>query len=383
MPTERLTQTLVAKLPAPSSGNVVTWDTELTGLGVRATAGGAKSFILNYRNASGIERRLTIGRYPDWDVTAARTEAKALLRKVDRGDDPLADRSGQRGAPTVAELVDRYIAEHLPSKRPSSQREDQRMIVSTVLPKLGKHKVTDVTFSDISALHREIGKRAKTEANRVLALLSKMFALAVIWQLRADNPCRGVTRNTEIGRERFLEPEEIGRLMKALAKHPDREAANAIMLDLLTGARRGELLRATWDQFDLAKGVWIKPSAHTKSNRTHRVPLSGAAVELLKAIKADSTGKGPLFPSCIKGNGRVDVRRPWQSVCEAAGLEGVRFHDLRHSYASLLVSSGLSLPVIGRLLGHTQPSTTARYAHLLDDPLREATERVGQLVTKS
>ena len=379
---EKLSQSLIAKLPAPASGNVVTWDSEVTGLGIRVTAGGAKSFVLNYRHA-GTERRLTIGRFPDWDVTAARTEAKALLRKVDRGDDPLAKRQGDRNAVTVADLVERYVDEHLPTKRPSSQQQDRRMISATVLPKLGRLKVADVSFADISALHREISKSAKTEANRVLALLSKMFALAVIWQHRTDNPCKGIKRNAEHGRESFLEHEEIGRLMKALAKHDDREAANAIMLDLLTGARRGELLRATWDQFDLAKGVWIKPSAHTKSNRTHRVPLSAAAVQLLKAMKADSTGKGSLFPSCIKGGDRVDVRRPWQRVCEAAGLDGVRFHDLRHSYASLLVSSGLSLPVIGRLLGHTQPSTTARYAHLLDDPLREATERVGKLVSKA
>ena len=148
----------------------------------------------------------------------------------------------------------------------------------------------------------------------MLALLVKMFALAVIWQLRADNPCKGVKRNAEHGRERFLEHEEIGRLMKALAKHPDREAANAIMLDLLTGARRGELLRATWDQFDLAKGVWIKPSAHTKSNRTHRVPLSGAAVRIAESHEGRQHRQGSVVP-VVHQRRRARRRSPPVAEC--------------------------------------------------------------------
>lgn len=317
-------------------------------------------------------------------MSAARDEAKALLRNIDRGEDPLAERIDARKAPTISDLCARYIEEHLPTKRASSQREDQAIIATYVLPELKHFKVAEVEHADISALHRKISKAGKPyRANRVLALVSKMFSLAVMWKLRTDNPCKSVARNQEEGRERYLEPHEIARLMAALAEHNDQEAANAIMLALLTGARRGELLRATWDQFDLTKGAWTKPSAHTKQKRTHRVPLSPEAWQLLTAMRQAAPEAEHLFPGRINVNGEVSIRYAWGQVREAAGLSDVRFHDLRHSYASLLVGGGVSLPIAGRLLGHTQAQTTLRYAHLADDPLRQATERVGALVMKA
>ena len=392
---DKLTQPMVTDLALPAQGNRIVYDTEVKGFGVRVTAKGTKAFVLNYRTRSGRERRYTIGSFPSWTVSAARKEAKRLKDEIRvNGLDPLKDIEADRSAPTVAELAARYIEEHLPSKRPSSQREDRAMIDGVVLPELKHFKVAEITFADVSSLHRKITKAGTPiRANRVLGLLSKMFSLAVLWQMRPDNPCKGVKRNDEEGRERYLDSDEIARLIKALAEHDDQEAANAIMLALLTGARRGELLRATWAQFDLAKAVWTKPSAHTKTKKTHRIPLSAQAVQLLKTMRETVAGSGELhlFPGSIKGKGRVDIRRPWEQVCFAAGLatkgkDGrifptIRFHDLRHSYASLLVSSGLSLPIIGRLLGHTQAQTTQRYAHLMDDPLREATNRVGRIVS--
>ena len=163
---------------------------------------------------------------------------------------------------------------------------------------------------------------------------------------------------------------------------------------LLTGARRGEVLGATWDQFDLEEGVWTKAASFTKQKKLHRVPLSAPARQLLAEIKArgrSATRRGrsgtlairfPAQRAARKGAGHlVEIKGPWAAICKAAQLSGVRVHDLRHSYASILASAGLSLPVIGALLGHTQPGTTARYAHLFDDPLRAATERVGAIVT--
>jgi integrase len=195
--------------------------------------------------------------------------------------------------------------------------------------------------------------------------------------MRPDNPCKGVIANPESPRERYLKPHEVERLMKALTELPDRESANVIVLALLTGARRGELLNATWDQFDLEAGAWTKPSSHTKQKRTHRIPLSPRALELLKAIRADApAAERYIFPT----RARLGIRSPWERVRQAAGLKDVRFHDLRHSYASLLVGDGVSLHIVGRLLGHTQAQTTMRYAHLADDPLREATDRVGKLL---
>ena len=173
-----------------------------------------------------------------------------------------------------------------------------------------------------------------------------------------------------------MSPAEVERLVKVLVEWPDRESANAIMLALLTGARRNELLLATWDQFDLEAGVWVKPSAHTKQKRTHRVPLSPRALELLTSMRAEQPFEVFVFPTRAK----LGIRTPWERIRAAADLDDVRFHDLRHSYASLLVNDGVELLTVGRLLGHTQMQTTARYSHLADETLREATGRVGRLV---
>ncbi len=216
-----------------------------------------------------------------------------------------------------------------------------------------------------------------------------MFSLAIRWKMRSDNPAKGIARNTEARRNRYLNPAELARLTEALARHPHQAAANVVRLLLLTGARRGEVLKATWDQFDLEAGNWKKPAANTKQELEHTVPLSAPARLLLVNMKAGAermakeTGRLPtryVFPARGVAGPVADIKGSWAAICKAAGLEGVRLHDLRHSYASILVSAGLSLPIIGALLGHTQPSTTARYAHLFDDPLRAATERVGAIV---
>jgi integrase len=241
-----------------------------------------------------------------------------------------------------------------------------------------------------------------------------MFARAVEWEWRSDNPCTEVARYDEEKRERFLTPDELGRLLAAIAAYPVKRSANAIRLLLLTGARRGEVLRATWDQFDLEAGIWTKPSSHTKQKKRHRVPLSAPAQLLLNEMRRDShkaseRGKASpfVFPGASADEPLADIKKAWAAICGKAGLAEriekrtkagkivrqkrngqpvmiwrttVRVHDLRHTYASILASSGQSLQIIGALLGHTQASTTARYSHLLDDPLRQATARVGALV---
>jgi integrase len=205
--------------------------------------------------------------------------------------------------------------------------------------------------------------------------------------MRTENPAKGVERNTEERRYRYLSGDELRRLTDALVSHSSRAAANAVRLLLLTGARRSEVLSATWDQFDLCAGVWTKPSAHTKQKLEHCVPLSAPAGQLLAEMRVEAerqqqTNREPrfVFPARSGDDHMVDLKSSWAAICRAAKLDGVRLHDLRHTYASVLASAGLSLPVIGALLGHSQAATTQRYAHLLDDPLRAATERVGAIV---
>jgi integrase len=390
--TAKFDDRFVRELTAPASGNRITYDRggkePVKGFGIRVTAAGAKSFVLNYTIA-GRERRLTIGGYPAWSVAAAREQAKSFRRRVDNGEDPLGTREAERAAATVAELCDRYLADHAARKRTGKQ--DRAYIERFIRPRLGSRKVDSITFTDLDGLHRKLTTASGPyAANRVAALASKMFALSTRWGMRADNPAKGIERNHEERRYRYLTGDELRRLTEALAACPSQQAANAVRLLLLTGARRGEVLAATWHQFDLEAGIWIKPSSHTKQKREHRVPLSAPARQLLADIRAAAQqradeknwGLSPFVFSARTGEGHmVEIKTAWAGLCRAAKLDGVRLHDLRHTYASVLASAGLSLPVIGALLGHTQPGTTARYAHLFDDPLRAATERVGAIIT--
>jgi integrase len=378
---QKLTDRQVRALVAPATGNQITYDSTVSGFGVRITAGGAIAFILNYRvKATGQERRYTIGSYPDWNVAAAREEAKRLKRHVDSGGDPLGEVKASRDAPTVADLCTRFEAEHVNKLRAQTQADYRGAIRKHIKLALGKLKVTAVDFEHVERLHRKISQRAPVRANRVTAVLSKMFALAIKWRLRPDNPCKGVERNREDARTRYLKPDELERLTKALAEYPDQDAADVFRLLLLTGARRGEVLSATWDQFDLKEGMWTKPATATKQKERHEVPLNAPARQLLARRLSKHDASAWVFPGRSSGQHRINLDRSWGLICKAAGIAALRIHDLRHSYASTLVSAGFSLPTIGALLGHSQPQTTARYAHLFDDPLRKATERAGAIL---
>jgi integrase len=378
----RLTDKIIKRLPAPARGNKIAWDDAVKSFGVRVTTAGARAFVLDYRRKlDGRHRRITIGSYPDWSTAAAREEAKRLKREIDGGADPIGEHEASRSAPTIADLCKRFDQDYLPRKRATTQRVYRQQIAADILPALGKTKVAAVTHADIDAWHHRLSARAPTHANRTIAVLSKMFSLAVRWGWRIDNPCKGVERNQEEKRERYLSGAELARLSAALAELRDQGAANAVRLLLLTGARRGELLAAKWSDIDLKGAVWTKPGATTKQATLHRVPLSEAACKLLSEMQAQAGNHADyLFPA--RGGGhRPHITEAWIRLRRAAKLLGVRLHDLRHTYATIAASSGLSLRVIGGLLGHTTAQTTLRYAHLLDDPLRAATERVSAVIT--
>ena len=400
---QKLTDTIVKALPLPAKGNKITYDSEVRGFGARVTAAGARSFILNYRTRTGRERRVTIGAYPDWKTNVARDEAANLKRRIDVGEDPMDTVDADRSAKTVADMCKRFEEEHLPKRRPATQRDYLALINREILPALKHKKVTEVDYNDIDALHRKISKRAPYLANRTLAVLSKMFGLASSskWRWCTENPAKGVERNEEVKRHRYLTPAELSRLSAALAELEDKQAADIFRLLLLTGARRGEVQSMRWADIDLQAGVWTKPGSTTKQKSIHRAPLSGPARLLLAGLR-ESAGEDDVFvfPSRGESGHREEVKKPWREVCIAAGIVTVetvgegdkaralvkpsaRIHDLRHTYASVLVSAGQSLPIIGALLGHSNPTTTARYAHLMDDPLRQATERVSPLVMPS
>lgn len=386
-----LSDKLIRETAPPERGYVIIWDTIQAGFGCRIVApsrghpNGARSFICNY-HASGRQRSMTLGSFPPWRTGEARNEAKKLKLDVSKGADPVADKQAARTAPTVNDLADLYRQVHLPRKRESSRRGDEGMLAKDILPKLGHKKVGQIAYTDIAALHRAIAERAPIVANRCMALLSKMFSMAIKEGWRTDNPASGIERNPENKRERFLDPDELRRLFEALDARPG-QSTNVIKLLLMTGARRGEVLGAKWTEFDLDSGVWVKPSAHTKQKKVHRVPLSTDAIDLLTAIRDEARGQGKIevavFPSKSRQQQLWQLNKFWATVCAEAGLEDIHVHDLRHSYASLLAGSGLSLPIIGALLGHTQAATTQRYSHLLDAPLRAATKSASRAISEA
>jgi integrase len=383
MDTNRLTEAAVKRLPAPAKSNRITYDPALPGFGVRVTAAGHRAFVLTYYNRTGRQRRYTIGAFPDWSVTGAREEARKLKRQIDQGGDPLAELAAERGAPTVNDLIRRFLEEHVSRKRPSTQADYRIAIERHIRPAIGNKKVAEVSWADVDALHRKLTKTGKpTQANRVAAVSSKMFALAIRWRLRLDSPAKGIERNPETKRKRYAAPAELRRLMPALDRHPDQQGADIFRLCMLTGCRSHEAMSARWDQIKIAAGTWIKPGSTTKQRTDHVVPLSAPAKQLLAELR-QRTNSEWVFPADSKPGHRVTIAKSWRLLCKAAKISGLRVHDLRHSFASQLVSQGASLPLIGALLGHTQAQTTARYAHLFDDPQRAAVERVGAVISNA
>jgi integrase len=381
-----LTDSLVSNLNLPDRGNRVTYDDAVAGFGIRVTRAGSKAFILNYRvKGSGRERRYTIGSAASWTVAAARKEAKRLRLVIDSGGDPQGDIDTDREAPTMADLIERFTQEHLPRKRPGTVSAYQFILRNHIEPHFGRHtKVADVKFADCDDLHRKITKAGSPyAANRTLAVLSMMFELACRWQWRSNNPTKHIERNPEEKRKRYLSDDELAALLKALAEYPNKKIANIFRLLLMTGARRGEVRSMRWENLDLKKGTWTKPASMTKQKADHSVPLSAPAMQLLSEIYAAQRNAPSdwVFPSS-RGDGHViNLKDDWARLMRAAAITGLRTHDLRHNFASQLASGGASLPFIGALLGHADPKTTHRYAHLFDDPLRAAVEKVGAIMS--
>ena len=382
---KHLTDSLVKKLPLPDKGYTISFDDAVPGLGVRVTANGARSFVLVYRTKGGRSRTYTIGSADNWQTTAARTEAKRLKQEIDRGGDPMAELKAQRESSTMADLAKRYLEEHAGGKRDKGER-DKIDLEKIVLPALGAGtKVVEIGFRDVDRLHRKFTDAGKlVKANRVRSLLSKMFSLAERWEMRPanSNPCRHVARNREEGRERYLKKDELLRLMSVLNVWEDQQAADVFRFLLYTGARKTETLKATWSEFDLDGELptWTKPSHHTKTQKMHTVALSPDAVALLRRIREGSDSEF-VFPGKIADAHRVNVNDQWMAVRKEANIRDVRIHDLRHSCASIAISHGVPLAVVGALLGHTQAQTTLRYAHVADQALANAAKAVGDVVT--
>ncbi len=306
----------------------------------------------------------------------ARAEAKRTLGLVAAGKDPAGARAEAKVAPTVAELADRFLSEHAAAKRKASTaREYRRLLEHVVLPAIGKKRVADVTRQEVARLHHA-RRETPTEGNRALAAMSTMFNMAERWGLRPDgsNPCRHVEKYPQRRRERFLSAEELARLGDALAGYDGSPyCVAAVKLLVFTGARLGEVLGLQLAWVDFERGEARLPGSKTGAKTLHLPPPALEVLALLPRIE----GNPHVIVGAKAGAALVNLEKPWRAIRKAAGLDDVRLHDLRHAFASIAASSGLGLPIIGKMLGHSQPATTARYAHLANDPVKAAAAAVA------
>lgn len=422
---DKLTKRTVEAIE-PSLRDKFLWDAEIPGFGCKVTPKGARIYLLQY-SRSGRDHRVTIGRHGiEFTAEQARNEARRLRGLIASGENPALARSHERSIPTVAELGARYLEEYArPHKKPSAFAQDLRNLQNHIIPLIGTLKASEIERHDIARVMRDIaaGKTAKDEktkvqgrrivrggeivANRVHALLSKMFQLAEDWKFRpaASNPCRGAKRFAEHKVERYLSTEELTRLGNALnaakssrlvvdpsAKAPAKRkrggqerigprsenprAVAAIELLLLTGCRLGEVLNLRWSDVDFERRFLLLSDSKTGAKTIY---LSEAALGVVRDIQR--CDESPyLFPGKRASEPLRSIRVPWEHICKAARLDNLRLHDLRHSFASVGAATGLSLPMIGALLGHSQPNTTARYAHLAASPLHQAVDAIGEKI---
>ena len=360
--------------------DTVFWDRELSGFGVRVYPSGAKVYVVQTR-ALGKSKRVTLGRHGVISADQARRKAAMIIARIKAGEDPSPTPSVSVAELTVADLAERYLKEHAEVHcKPRTKEAYRWLVVKFVLPELGKLAIEAVEREHIAALH--YGHRETPyQANRILEVVRKMFNLAEAWGLRKDgaNPCRFVQKYKEKRRERFLTEDEFRRLGQVLNEAEGSEtfsAVTAIRLLMLTGCRLNEIQTLRWEDVDLAAGELRLQDSKTGARM---VPLSRASVAVLSALPRPE-GNPWVIVGKRPGAHLTDLQHPWRRIRTRAGLEDVRIHDLRHSFASRALALGESLPMIGKLLGHTQVQTTARYAHLANESVKASGSRIADSI---
>jgi integrase len=372
------TEARVRKLLAAPEGvkRLYYRDPKTRGFMLAVAPTGKKTFLL-YRKVNGRPERITIGAWPDLSVEAARKKAEEINGAIARGENPAEQQRQKRLEGTFKNLWERYLELHAkPHKQPRSVAEDEATH-RRYLSGWDSHRLSSITRRDVERLHASVREEhGLYAANRTLALLSTMFNKATEWGWHGVNPCTGVKKFREESRERFLTEAEMPRFLKALTQEPSRDFQDFILLDLLTGARRSNILAMRWDEIDFTAATWRIP--HTKGNKPQTVPLVGPAIKILRARREMVTSEW-VFPSSeIPAQHVSEFRKPWERLLERAQIEGLRLHDVRRSLGSWMTKAGVALPIVKAALGHADIATTQIYARNEDSEVRRALEITAQ-----
>ncbi len=365
--------------------DTVFWDSELSGFGVRVYPTGSKFYVVQTRADGKAGKRVTVGRHGVLTADEARRRAALIISRIKAGEKPVAEpmEAGLEECPTVGELAGEWLEKHVgPRCKPKTREMYRVMVERHLVPAFGKERALSIGRARVVALHHSM-RATPAMANQVVN------ALSGIWRLAEDNgrlpegrnPCRTIVKYKQRKRERFLSDEEFRRLGRTLAEAVDLKgvpvhAVAAIRLLLLTGCRKSEILTLKWQEVDLDAGELNLPDSKTGKRS---IPLSPEAVKVLSGIPRIN-GNPWVFPGKAEGKHRKSLQAPWKIVCERAGISDMRIHDCRHSFASRALALGESLPAIGKLLGHSQVETTARYAHLARNSVREAAVRISDSI---
>jgi integrase len=394
----------------PVEKPTVFYDSDLTGFCLKVLPSGAKRWCVEYRSGAGGrgvgKTRMVLGSTSAMTPDQARSSAKTTLGAVALGQDPARKRSTERAMPTFGEFGERYLSEEAePKLKPRTVVNYRIYLRKHAAPLLGTRKLDALDSADVSKMHRKIGKATPMTANRVVEFVGSVFRYAAVCGLvaKGHNPASHVRAFREQRRERFLSSAELGRLGDAIreaetvgipwvvdkdqpnAKHIPKNGrtkigphvAAALRLLILTGARLREILELKWDYVDLQRGLLLLPDSKTGQKA---IILNAPAVAILEKLpRVDDY----VIAGDISGQPRHDLNKPWKLVSTRSSLAEVRIHDLRHTHASYGAGAGFGLPIIGKLLGHSQPATTARYAHLDNDPLRRASNEIAAQISRA
>jgi integrase len=381
MPVVRLSPAFVRNVQCPPELKKIDYFDPMTrGFMLEVRSSGGKTFYQRYTDERGRERQFKIGPADVLTLRQAKRKAKQIKAQAILGGDPQRERQERRSIPTLHAFVeDRYVPFVQTYKR--SWQTDEIVLRVHVLPRLGHLFLDEITTEGITEIVASMrsDEYAPGTVGRVIVILRYMFNLARKWNVlgASENPAAGFPVPPDVQRNRFLDKDEIKKLVEVLANEVNQVAAKAILLLLLTGARRNEITHARWEHLDLERSSLLVPLS--KSGKSRYVILNADAVAVLRSIPR-LPGNPYVFPSPATGRPSASLYFPWHRIRTKAGLGDVRLHDLRHSFASALVNDGKDLYTVQRLLGHTNAKATQRYSHLSRETLAEAAETMGKVI---